>query len=119
MKRIVLQLALLVMLGLGLHNANAGSVVVWDGHNNLTTAYGGPVQKETKRALETARRKGWAHATIIASSDTAGYGAIAVALHRNGYGSMIGISLGKRSATEAFTMALEHCRKAGGTHGLK
>lgn len=71
-RRRVLQLALIVLLGLGLHNAKAGAVVAWDRHNNLTTAYGGPVQKETTRALETARRKGWAQSTIITSSDTVG-----------------------------------------------
>lgn len=108
-----------VVLGftvLALHNANAGSAVAWDGHSNLSTAYGGPVQREKERALETARRKGWANARIIASTDISGYGAIAIARHPNGFGSTIGVSLGKRSATEAYMTAIDQCRKAGGTH---
>jgi hypothetical protein len=34
----------------GIQNVNAGSVVVADGHNNLSTAYGGPVDREKQRA---------------------------------------------------------------------
>ena len=45
-----------------------------------------------------------------------GYGAIAVALHPNGYGSILGITLGKRSVNEAHAAAIKACLKAGGTH---
>jgi len=48
-----------------------------------------------------ARRKGWMNARIIAATDITGYCAIAVARHPNGYGSIIGVALGKRSTTEA------------------
>jgi len=51
-----------------------------------------------------------------ASTDTSGYGAIAGALHPNGHDSLVGIALGKKSQAEAVTMALKHCREAGGTH---
>ena len=53
---------------------------------------------------------------IVAATDIAGYGAIAVALHPNGRGSILGVALGKRSATEADNLAIEQCLKAGGTH---
>ena len=111
---------LLALVGLGvmaLQNVNAGSVVVADGYGNLSTAYGGPVDREKQRALDTAhRRYGFGHFRILASSDVTGYGAIAVALHPNGHDSLIGIALGRRSATEADTLALQQCVKAGGTH---
>jgi hypothetical protein len=115
-RRALFQLALIGLIVIALENANAGSAVAWDGHKNLSTAYGGPVEREKARALETARRKGWANVRIIASTDIPGYGAIAVARHPSGYGSLIGVSLGKRSATEAYVMAVDHCRKAGGTN---
>jgi hypothetical protein len=110
------QLALIGLLGVGIQHANAGSAVAWDGHGHFSTAYGGPVEREKQRALDTAHRKGWANAKIIAATDMPGYGAIAVALHPNGYGSVIGISIGKRSATEANTLAIGQCLKLGGTN---
>jgi hypothetical protein len=50
---------------------------------------------------------------LLAWTDETGYGAIAIARHP-GHGWLIGISLGKRSATEANTIAIEKCLKAGG-----
>jgi hypothetical protein len=38
-----------------------------------------------------------------AGSDIAGYGAIATARHPNGYGSLIGVALGMRSAIGAYS----------------
>ena len=108
--------ALLSFTTLALQKANAGSAVAWDGHGHFSTAYGGPVQREKQRALETARRKGWTTAKIVAATDRTGYGAIAVARHPNGFGSVNGIAIGKRSATEADTLAIEQCLKAGGTN---
>ena len=78
------RLALIGLLGVGIQHANAGSAVAWDGHGHFSTAYGGPVEREKQRALDTAHRKGWANAKIIAAADMPGYGAIAVALHPNG-----------------------------------
>ena len=51
-------LALIGLLGMTMQNAKAGAAVAWDGHANLSTAYGGPVEREKERALETAHRKG-------------------------------------------------------------
>ena len=65
------------------------------------------------RVLETARLYGWTDARIIAASDATGYCAIAVAAHKGG-GVVVGVALGKRSATEADTLAIQHCLKAGG-----
>ena len=87
-----------------------------DGRGHLTAAYGGPVEREKERALEDARRRYGANFRILASTDATGYCAIAVSLHPNGYGSIIGVSLGNRSATEAYTLAVDHCLKTGGTH---
>jgi hypothetical protein len=110
------RLALIGLLGVGIQHADAGSAVAWDGYGNFSTAYGGPVQREKQRALETARRKGWTNAKIIAATDMPGYGAIAVAWHPSGHGSVVGVVLAKRSATEASTLAIERCLKAGGTN---
>jgi hypothetical protein len=94
----------------------AGSVVVWDGGKNLVTAYGRPLPIEKQRALQAARRKGWTNFRVIGASNVSGYGAIATARHPSGHGSLIGIALGKRSATEADALATEQCVKAGGTN---
>jgi hypothetical protein len=110
------RLALIGLVSMAMQHADAGSAVAWDGQGHFSTAYGGPVKKEKQRALETARRKGWSGAKIVAATDMPGYGAIAVALHPNGYGSVIGISIGKRSATEADTLAVKQCLKLGGTN---
>lgn len=56
------------------------------------------------------------NARIVLATDIPGYGAIAVALHRNGYGSTAGVVVGKRSATEANTLAIQQCLKEGGSH---
>jgi hypothetical protein len=117
MKKSWLHLVFLGMLGVAIEHTTAGSAVVADGHGNLATAYGGPVGREKQRALNTAhRRYGFKHFQVLAATDVPGYGAIAVANHPNGHGSLVGIALGKRSQAEAVTMALDHCIKAGGTH---
>jgi hypothetical protein len=114
MKKITL--FILMFLIASFQDANAGSAVAWDGQGHFSTAYGGPAVREKQRALETARRKGWRTSKIIAATDINGYGAIAIGRHPNGYGSIDGVVIGKRSATEANTLAIEYCRKAGGTH---
>jgi hypothetical protein len=112
MKRILL-LALSAMAG----SVHAGSAVaIQNNHANLATAYGGPVEREKVRALANARRLYGDDVRILASSDVAGYGAIAVARHPNGHGSIIGVALGMRSPTEADTLAIKRCLKAGGLH---
>jgi hypothetical protein len=96
-------------------HAQAGSAVAMERyHGNLATAYGGPMEREKQRALTNARRLYGPDVRIIAASDVRGFGAIAVAWNPSGHGSIIGISLGKRSATEAYTSAIEKCVKAGG-----
>ena len=115
-KSALFRLALLAIVFLALQNANAGSAVAWDGVRFLGAAYGGPVAMAKQRALENCRRKGGINPWIIGSSDVSGYGAIAIARHPNGRGSLIGVALGRRSATEADTLAVEMCLKAGGTN---
>jgi len=95
--------------------ANAGSVVVWDGGRHVGTSFGHPVEIAKERALADARRNGWENVRIIGSSDVTGYGAIAVARHPNGVGALIGVSLGNPSKTKAVAMAINLCKRAGGT----
>lgn len=109
-------LALLAMSIGAMQNANAGAAVVIGPDNRLATAYGGPIRVVKELAFAEARRKYGPNVEmrIFAATDETGYGAIAVARHPNGVGSIIGVSLGKRSATEADTLAVDHCLKAGG-----
>jgi hypothetical protein len=115
-KAALFRLALLGLVGAALQNAPAGSVVATDshGHNIYVCGHSEAVCK--RLALDEARRRGWANEKIIAGSEIAGYGAIATARHPNGYGSMIGVALGMRSATEAYAAASKACVQAGGTN---
>lgn len=114
MKRTVLfGLALLAMSVGAVQNANAGAAVALGPHNQLATAYGGPMKREEQRALAEARRRYGPNVRLLAATDLTGYGAIAAARHPNG-NWVIGVSLGNRSATEADALAIDHCLKAGG-----
>jgi hypothetical protein len=117
MKRsVIFSFALVALAGVLIHNADAGSAVAMElHHGGLATAYGGPVAREKQRALNEARRLYGADVRILAATDITGYGAIAVARHPSGRGSLIGIALGKRSAAEAAALAIKHCLTAGGT----
>jgi hypothetical protein len=105
---------ILAFPALALRNASAGSAVAW-GPGHLGTAYGAPVDVARVRALENCRRKGVPNPRLLGSTDVFGYGAIVIAL-TSGHGSLIGIALGKRSATEAGTLAIAQCVKAGRIH---
>jgi hypothetical protein len=113
-KGAIFPLILIACMGIASHSANAGSAVAWDGKKELSAAYGGPVEREKLRALETARRKGGANIRIVAATDTVGYAAIAVAYKPSGHGSIIGVSLGNHSAREAEAQAIDDCLKANG-----
>ena len=112
-KKTVFRLLLLGFLALALQSTNAGSAVALAPHNQMVTSYGHPKEIAKQRALEEARPKYGNNVRILAASDVTGYGAIAVARVANG-NWLIGVSLGKRSATEAETLAISYCRKAGG-----
>ena len=111
---VLFALALLAMSIGAMQNANAGAAVALAPNNQLATAYGGPVEREKARALANARHLYGNDVRIIAATDITGYGAIAVARHPNGFGWIIGVALGKQSATEADALAIGQCRKAGG-----
>jgi hypothetical protein len=113
MKRILALLALMAVLT---QSASAGSAVAWGPRGHLVYSFGHPVEISKQRALEMARHKNWLNVAIIAATDINGYGAIAVALHPNGHGSVIGVALGRRSAAEADKLALEQCVQNGGTN---
>jgi hypothetical protein len=107
--------ALFVLLGLAgsmMHNANAGSAVAWDGNGHLGASAGYPLEEARHLALERCRRNGGINPRILAATDVAGDGAIAIA--RRGSGSVIGVSLGRPSAVDAENRAIEKCLKAGG-----
>lgn len=106
----------LVLAGLLLPNANAGSAVAV-GHSNhhtlIVKSYGLPQKVAERHVIEICHRLGGVDARLLASTDVIGEGAIAVA--RRGNGSVIGISLGRPTAVDAQARAIEQCRRAGGT----
>ena len=115
MRSAVFWLALLGLASMAIQHANAGSAVAMEPHHGkLVTSYGHTKEIAMQRALETARRRYGAEVRIVAATDVTGYGAIAVA--RLGNRAIVGVALGKRSATEADTVALEKCLKQGGTN---
>jgi hypothetical protein len=107
------QLFLLSLVVLAAQNAKTGSAVVWDGHGHVVSYHGSRVDEATRRALELAHSHFGGEFRLLASTDLNGYGAVAIAA--KGTGTVIGVALGKRSATEADALAIDHCLKAGGT----
>lgn len=114
-KSVLFRVTLIGLVTVALCKVNAGSAVGTDGLGHNIYAFGRPVEMAKQAVLDRARRKSW-NVKIIASTDQTGYGAIAIALHPNGHGSLVGVALGRRSATEADTLAIELCVKAGGTN---
>jgi hypothetical protein len=101
---------------LTVHNLKAGSAVVLGPDNHLVSSYGHPEAVAKQRALDEARQMFGPNVRILAATDITGYGAVAVARHPNGYGWIMAAALGKRSASEAESLAIEQCVKAGGTN---
>jgi hypothetical protein len=114
-KTTLFRLALIALVGMAIQNASAGSAVAWGLHGHVVYSFGHPKEMAKQLALDHAHRRGWMNVKIVAATDTTGYGAIAVALHPNGHGSLLAVALGKRSAREADNIAIEQCLKAGGT----
>jgi hypothetical protein len=109
----LISLAIIGLMVVG-SDAHAGAAVAIGPHHQLATAYGGPIKQAEQRALSEARRRYGPNVRLLAATDETGYGAIAVARHPNGIGWIIGVALGKRTATEADTLAIDQCRKAHG-----
>ena len=94
----------------------AGSAVAIanDGQRTLIAkSFGLPQKVAEQHVIDICRREGGANARLLASSGVVGYGAIAVARH--GVGWVVGVSLGRQSATESELRALKACARAGGT----
>jgi hypothetical protein len=109
-----MRLALLLGMGaLAIQNAAAGAAVAHGSNGYLVASVGQSVDVVKRRAIEICRRKGGVNVRIIAATDVFGNGAIAVAA--KGTGSIIGVALGKRSATEADAIAIDQCLRAGGS----
>ena len=97
---------------LAAQNAHASSAVAHSSNSHLVASVAPSVEVAKRRAVEICRRQGGVNVEIIAATDAFGYGAIAVAA--KGTGSVIGVSLGNRSATEADLLAIQRCLKMGG-----
>ena len=107
-------LALLALMGAALQQGYAGSAVAMAPPGHLVSMYGHSKAVSIQEALNLARLRYGANVKLLAATDVTGYGAIAVAHHFNGENSLIGVALGMRSATEANTVAIQQCLKAGG-----
>jgi len=107
--------AVVTMTTAALRNAYAGAAVAFSrAYNGLVVSAGPPMEVAKQHALADARRKYGAGVQIIAATDIAGYGAVAVARNPNGIGWITCVSLGSRTATEAYTLARDRCLELGG-----
>ena len=109
----IFRITLLALAVLAAKEAAAGLAVATDGHGHIVHSYGYPREIATQRVLGISHRHGWVDARLIAASDVVGYGAIAVA--HKGSGSVIGVALGRSSPQDAKHVAIEQCRRAGGS----
>ena len=103
---------LIGMAFLAAQNAKSGSAVAWDRRGHLVSLHGFSVDEAKRRALEIARSRYGPDVRILAATDAVGYGAIAVA--RKGTGSVIGVALGRSSATDAERLAIQQWLMSGG-----
>jgi hypothetical protein len=110
----VMPLLFVLLADVLIQSAGAASAVAWDGHFHMVSSYGGSLKEVERQALDRCRRRYGPGAKILDASDVRGYGAIAVA--RLGARWIIGVSLGRRTATESEMLAKEKCLKAGGTN---
>jgi hypothetical protein len=108
--------AIFLLIGMALlaaQNSRAGSAVAMERHHgHLVYSYGHRKEIDERQALEMARSLYGADVRIIAASEVAGYGAIAVAAKGNH--AVIGVSLGRPSAADAANRAIEQCLISGG-----
>ena len=102
----------LLGLAMFIQNSHASSAVAHASNSHLVASIAPSVEVAKRRAVEICRRQGGVNIQIIAATDRFGYCAIAVAA--KGTGSVIGVSLGNRSSTEADLLAIQHCLKMGG-----
>jgi hypothetical protein len=94
--------------------AHAGSAVALGPNNQMVASFGHPVEIAKQRALAQAYRKYGSQVRILAATQVSGYGAVAVGRRSDAIGWVLSVVLGKRSATEANTLAIEQCIAAGG-----
>ena len=104
----------LILAALAVQPAKAGSAVASDGNGHLSISFGHSKEIDKQSALELGRRLHGPNVRIVAASDVAGYCAVAVADW--GRGSVFGVALGRATREEALRLAIEQCRKFGGTN---
>jgi hypothetical protein len=85
-------------------------------NGHVVYSFGHPKALAKQLVVNQARREGWASVGTVAATDVRGYGAIVVAHHPNGHGSVIGAALGKPSARDATSVAIDQCRRLGGSY---
>ena len=107
-------IALISMIGLAPQDARAGSAVALSEHNHMIALYGHPVEVAKQRALDEARHKYGPNVRLFGYTDVDGYGAIVAGRNSKAEGWIVSAALGRRSQTEAVTMARNQCLRAGG-----
>jgi hypothetical protein len=106
---------LLGMVSTALHNVSAGSAVGTDSRGHNVYSFGHSKEIAKRRVLAEARRKGWGNVRIVAANDMPGYEQSQLLFIPMVTGRFLGIAVGKWSITEADTVAINECRKAGGS----
>jgi len=108
---------MLLFSGLALsadNSAMAATAVAHASNSYTVISYGGSLDEAKQRAIEICRSKGGVNVKIVAATPVFGYGAIAVGA--KGTGSAVGIAVGRHSARDAESLAIEQCLKAGGVN---
>jgi hypothetical protein len=104
-----------LLVALLVQSASAGSAVAIGSNGRLGAAAGWPLNEARQRALKICIQNGGVNPRIFAATNVVGEGAVAVGGNGNGKGSIIGVALGRPSASDAANRAIEACQKAGGT----
>jgi hypothetical protein len=115
MKRPAFGLLIIGLHGVFVESLYAGSAVAIANNGQRTIivkSYGLPKKVAERDVIEICRGEGGVNAKVLASSSIVGYGAIAVS--RRGPEWVVGVSLGRKSASESETRAIKACLRAGG-----
>lgn len=116
-KGAVSRIVLVGLCGMLIQSVYAGSAVAMANKGQRTIivkSYGLPRKVAEHHVIDICRREGGTNAKLLASSDVVGYGSIAVG--RRGPSWVVGVSLGRRSATESEIRAVKACLKGGATN---
>ena len=107
-------LTMIGLMGLSIHNANAGSAVAFEPHSGMMVNSSGHSEEiAIQKAMAGARHLYGPNVRLLAATDVTGYCAVGVA-GRVRKTAIVGVALGQKSAADAQTIVLAQLYKAGG-----